>query len=150
METLSGADLSIPEDASAVLRDGSKSTPSVIARIGLYTSGGLAILWAVIDRRRRSRDPEAVRRQRELKRCRALLECGSNVTPIDAAQAIVTSLRGVLSQSVEHGRRSEVEQLIARCETLIYAPAGAAVSIPHEMLLREAKALVDGILGERG
>ncbi len=143
-DALSGADLAIESDARKVLHQKSKGTIRLTTQLALHGAGLLAIVVALVDRRRRNIDPRIVEQRQEVKQLVQQIRGARHQNRSTAAEMIAHSLRGLMARLPEATRdtlaagaalggtspggtslRTETEAIIAECETLIYAPGEA-------------------------
>jgi hypothetical protein len=121
--TLTGADLAIERDVSALLRDRRRGPVGPWMPVALYAGTSLLVLAAFFDRRRRDVDPALIRRRRLLEAELRHLRGASSLPGDRAVVELARALRRMLAE-VPEARSAEVESFLAECDARSYAPAG--------------------------
>ena len=125
--TLTGADLSIRQDARQLLRDDRSRWGGGWLEACLYAAGLLLIAAALIDRQRADIPAEIVRRRKALQRQRRRIERALREPPRKAAAEISAALRAMIAERPE-APRQEADATIAACDAVVYAPASEAAT----------------------
>jgi hypothetical protein len=144
---LSGAELSVEADPGVVLRSTDAWEQSIVARLplALYLLGVLAVGIAVWDRRRMSVDPSLVRQRKVLREQRARIERARGLDARAAAREVSAALRWILAELPDVDR-SAVSELIARCESIEYAPQLSSDRQFDQALITSALRIANGDL----
>jgi hypothetical protein len=145
--SLSGADLVIERDPVVLLSDGRRAWTDWTWQVGLYLAGAAAIIWAWVDRRRREVPLEVVRHRKMLRLHRRELVRARQLAPREAAATIAAALRSLSAENPQASRVA-AESIIAECESLLYAPAGAETQILDQSLVDRALAVADQMAKE--
>jgi hypothetical protein len=139
--SLTGADLSIERDPALLLRSqGGDAAFQTVA----YGSSIAALLGAVWLRRRRDLSPELRRRHQVFAVQAKRIAAAGSLPQSESVGEIAAALREIIAAAPAL-RSQASDALIADCDEVIYAPAGAdAETVPSEHLAR-AKALLDSM-----
>jgi hypothetical protein len=140
--TLSGADLSIEPDPGRLLRSQTSHTG---LQAGLYALSCGILGVAVLMRRRSRIDPALRARRKNLETQRTRIAGARKLAPREAATEVAGALRALIASAPEL-RSPALDDFLARCDALIYAPekvTGAALG--DDGLIRQAEALLDEI-----
>ncbi len=121
--TLTGADLAIEREMRPLLASGSSMFASSPVQIACYLLGMILILAAFLDRRRTSVDPAIGARMKELKRHLATVEKAHTTSEIADA------LRRMAAITTSNVPRKELDNLLGRCDALVFAPGGATAAV---------------------
>lgn len=121
----SGANLAIEKDPAillAVMESGASG--EALASL-MYAMGIIALILAVVAKRRSHRDPLLFERERRIRQARQAIVESSALTGAASASQIARALRQILCDCDGDARRV-ADQLIAECETHIYDRSGRA------------------------
>ncbi|MBM4002509.1 MAG: protein BatD [Planctomycetes bacterium] len=142
---LFGAELSVESDPGIVLGSTDGWHESIVSRLPLtlYFLGAVAVAIAVWDRRRTSVDPRITHQRRVLCEQRARIERARGLDARAAAREVSAALRLVLAESSDLDRDAASE-LIARCESIEYAPQSNGDRPFDEALLTSALRITNG------
>ena len=114
-----GLDLSIVREPERLLRGASGSGGWVLGCT--YALGGLILLGAWLDRRRRSVDPEQARRRASVQEHVARAESAARTGDLAALRELASALRAL--RALAPGSQSaEIERYLAECDERIFAP----------------------------
>jgi len=138
--SLTGADLAIATDIRSVLQPSGSLLMSTGAQAGAYGMGILAMLLAVLARRRANADPAEVARNKALRTQRAAVAGARMVAEASDALRRMVATAGIRSPA-------EMDRFVAECDAYAYAPGGASHTLDESMRKR-ALALADQILEE--
>jgi hypothetical protein len=120
---LTGADLAIERDVSALLRDRRQAFGGPWVPAGLYAGASLLVVAALLDRRRRDVDPILVRRRRLLDGEARRVRDAARLPADEAVAELARALRRMLAE-VPEARTDEVDAFLGECDAHSYAPAG--------------------------
>jgi hypothetical protein len=116
-----GADLAIERDVTLLVRDARTSWGGRGLPAGIYAGSVLAVLAALVERRRRL-EPEARARRKRADDQLDAIRAAASAPAAEAAAHIARALRALAAQHPDaHGR--ELDELLAACDAQAYAPA---------------------------
>ncbi len=138
--SLTGADLAITTDIDALLRPSGSLLTGTGAQIGAYGLGLLAILLALLTRRRAQTDPAELARTKALRVHRAAVTKARTIAEASAA------LRRMVATSSTRPPPA-LDHFLAECDALAYAPGGASCTLDGPMRDRASR-LADQLLKE--
>jgi hypothetical protein len=141
---LTGADLAIERDASALLRDARSAWGGAWLPAGLYGSSALLLLLAILDRRRRDVDPVLLRRRRLLAEEQRRIHEATRRPAGEAVGEIAGALRRMLAE-VPDAAGSELSGFLGECDARSYAPDGHESPDLGEAFHERAALLARGI-----
>jgi hypothetical protein len=138
---LTGADLAIERDPSALLRGRREAFGGPWVPVGLYVGASLLLFAALLDRRRRDVDPALARRRGALDRELERLRDAARLPADEAVTEVARALRRMLAE-VPAARSDEIETFLVECDARSYAPAAERQSAaPDERFHARALAL---------
>lgn len=135
-----GANLAIEQDPAKLLTRGEGIWASNAVKFGSYALGVVAILVAVIVRRRGELDPAVAERKQQVQAWRRQITDAKSLSGKEAAEQIASALRKFAGVAGEADRKA-LNDLIRKCEDAIYAPAGSTTA--DSSLVTEALTAVD-------
>jgi DNA-directed RNA polymerase specialized sigma subunit len=147
--SLSGADLSIQPSPDVVLRDHGDRIGGLATQVVMYVAGFVLIAIALIDRKRKDIPLEVLVRRKNLRIQRARIEEAKNLARQQAAEEIAAAIRAMVAEMPDV-TRDDAHQLIANCESLIYAPSDNGEQKLDDNLIQNATAVADRYLKEAG
>jgi len=136
--SLTGADLAITTDIDALLRPGGSVLTSTGVQIGVYGLGLLAILLALLARRRAQTDPAELARTKALREHRAAVTEARTITEASAALRQMVATAGAPPPP-------DLDRFLAECDALAYAPGSASRTLDGPMRDRATR-LADQLL----
>ncbi len=119
--TVSGADLTIEPNAGVVLRDEGRGWRGLAIPATLYGAGLLAIIAALVDRRRREQDPTVAARGRLIREQRQRIVRAASLPKRDAATEISAAMRCLIAAFPEAPREAG-QSVIGDCEAIAFSP----------------------------
>lgn len=143
---LSGADLAIETNADRLLIQESQRFGGYPTHVGIY-AGSVALMMVGWWRRRvASADPEVGLRRRAIKQDVQQIHEAVKLPSHEAAGQIAAALRRLAPRAAGE-RRSEIDQLLAECDTVAFAPASTP-SVPldgslHVRAVAQARAILE-------
>lgn len=142
--TLTGASLSLldEDDVGGLL---SFATPT--NTLLLHTLPLLALVLAIFGRRRASIDPEIGRRKQLFSDQIRAIDGAASRPPREAARAIAAALRAMVAESDRAQRPGDVDDLIATCDAVVFAPEDRTPELAPELVARSreiARTLAEG------
>lgn len=137
---VSGANLAVDEDVARVLGVSSSRRASPMIVPVAYAVGGMALVFAFLDHRRRARDPRDVARQAAFAAAKVGLEAAVAAGGAEGATTLGRTLRELVAEDPSEAS-SEVDALIAECDALRFAPAGESADLPPELVSRARQLL---------
>ncbi len=135
-----GANLAIVRDPARLLVSGVSATAPQTIAAGCYILAALALIGGVVARRRSMVDHDIVRKKRLLQTIRHQVESAGNQGAHDAAAQVARALRD-LNAAFELRDPAAVDDLIARCDNIIYA-TGQREHVPLSEIVSQAKRIV--------
>jgi len=138
--SLTGADLAITTDIDTLLWPSGSLLTGTGARVGVYGLGLLAILLALLARRRAWTNPAGLARTKALHAQRAAATEALTVTDMSAALRQMVATAGIRPPP-------DLDRFLAECDTLAYAPGGASHT-PDGPMRTQASLLADQLLKE--
>ncbi len=145
---LVGANLSIVREPERLMGQSRVAVGSVV--LGAVYAASLSLLGvSLVLRRRADVDPELVRQRRALRQQRALIVRARSQPRSRAVGTIAEALRAMVRLS-PGARRRELDQLVAECDAVTFAPAQAGEEEPldpafQQRALELADAMLEGI-----
>lgn len=115
------ADLAIETDIDVLLQNSRSSELSPVIRIPGYACGVGVILVGWVLRRRRDRDPETVLRDRRTQEWLRQVDFLLNRNDGDSSEELAKVMRSLMPDTPP-GLHEEMEQVIATCDSITYAP----------------------------
>jgi hypothetical protein len=120
--SLTGANLAVDRDSTRLLRDDRTQGQNLIVTLPLYTAGLAFLALAGVMARRRNADPRTRERALALARAQRAMKEAFALSDGGGATALGRALRELVATLPSEGGR-EIDQLIAECDTLRFAPA---------------------------
>ena len=121
--TLTGADLAIERSAARLLRGSRSGWEGPWLPGTLYAGGGLLVLAAGLDRRRRGLDPALARRRRRINAELRRVRDAAGLPASDATPLLAQALRSMVSL-VPEASDEELDAVLGECDARSYAPSG--------------------------
>ena len=118
---LTSADLAIERRMPFLLRVPRALWGGIWLPAGIYAVGALAVLIALLDRRRRAIDPALKLRRRGLVREIARIRRAASASDREAAAQVGGALRSMLA-AVPEGRSHELDAFLGECDARAFAP----------------------------
>lgn len=143
-----GANLAIERDPEKLLDDSRNAFAATSLIVSLYALGGLAVLAAVVVRRRQQVDPEIVRQKSQQKKWRQQIATAADEPPREALQRVAEALQQMAAER-QGPERADADALIAECETRIFAPQSSIREADVLALVDRAIAVADRFMGKR-
>jgi hypothetical protein len=125
-----GANLAIVQDVARLSVSDAPRLPVRMVAATVYALAIAIVAGSVLWRRMQLVDPTLRIRSRRLRRLRRDVEAARILAPRDAADQLARTLRAFIAE-FRPRQRQDVEQLVARCEMMIYAtsqPDAAAIA----------------------
>ena len=138
--SLTGADLAITTDLDPLLRPSGPLLASIGAQAVAYGLGLLAILLALLARRRAAADPAELARTKALHAHRAAVTEARTITKASAALRRMVATTSIPSSS-------DLDRFLAECDAAAYAPGGASRTLDGPMRERASR-LADQLMKE--
>ncbi len=138
--SLSGADLAIEPLAGVVLRDCRGWQGGLPWQLALYGAGGLLIVVALVDRRRRDVDPVVLARRRSVRSQQERIAHAAGLPRKEAAAEVAAAMRGLVAELPDVAR-AEAQAVVAACESIVFAPAESAGTTLDAALIAQARAV---------
>ncbi len=140
--SLSGADLAIEPLARVVLRDSRGWMGGLPWQMALYGAGALAIIVALVDRRRRDVDPAIVARSKNVQSQQKKIALAARRPQKEAAAGIAEAMRALVAELPDVAR-ADAQSVIARCESIVFAPAESASVLLDAALIDQARSVAE-------
>jgi len=138
--SLTGADLAITTDTDALERPSGSLLTGTGAQVAAYGLGLLAVLLALLARRRAQVDPTELARTKALRTQRTAVTEARTITETSAALRRMVATAGTPPSP-------DLDRFLAECDALAYAPGGAYRTLDGPMRDR-ASLLADQLLKE--
>ena len=119
--SLTGANLAVDRDPTRLLRDERSQGPNLAVTLPLYTAGVAFLALATVMARRRAADPRLVERAQALARAERAMQKAFALSDGGGAAALGRALRELVA-ALPSEAGVELDQLIAECDTLRFAP----------------------------
>jgi hypothetical protein len=119
--SLTGANLAVDRDLTRLLRDERTQGLDLVVTLPLYGAGFAFLALAGVMARRRNADPRARERALALARAQRAMKEAFALSDGGGATALGRALRELVATLPSEGGR-EIDQLIAECDTLRFAP----------------------------
>lgn len=140
---VSGADLAIERDPALLVRDARTAWGGRWLPAGVYAGSVMAVLLALLERRRQDLGPEAGDRRRRIERELRAIRQAAGAPATEGAGSLSRALRRLAAESGD-GRDPELDALLGECDACAYAPAALRRAAPLDpQLHRRALALAE-------
>jgi len=140
--SLTGADLAITTDIDALLRPRGSLLTSTGAQVVAYGLGLLAILLALLARRRAQADPAELARTKALRTYRTAVTEARTITEVSATLRRMVATAGTPPPP-------DLDRFLVECDALAYAPGGASHTLDGPMRDRASR-LADELMKKAG
>ena len=120
-----GANLAITRDPTRLLNSHSSVAAAGMLTVACYVLALALLVGSVVTYRRASRDEETLAKRKLLKRLRARAAAAKRMPAREAAVEIARAMRELVA-AFEMADRKEIDELISRCDNIIYATGTAA------------------------
>lgn len=145
--SLTGADLAIEREVALLVRDARTRWGGRWLPTGVYAGSILAVVLAMLGRRRRDLDPEISARRRRVESELAAIRSAAGAPAAEAAANLARALRRLIAEH-PNGHSPELDDLIGECDARAYAPAGSEDGAPldaefHQRALKLAEQLAE-------
>ncbi len=133
--SLSGADLSIERNLASLERSAGSGPGGRAVLSGLYLISSAMLGLVLVDRRRRSVDPDVLRIRALLTAQEKRIHAAAGQPGAVGVREVADALRTMLAETNEAGS-AELDGLLGECDVRVYAPEEARPSIPEDLYER--------------